>query len=149
MPCYCPSCHTKTDGQSSIACDWCDKFYHKKCTELTDHQFEIYSVDKSFTWFCKKCDVKRCNKCNILTRHNQPIKCDNCDKFYHLRCAGLSKTAFIPYTTWFCFQCLENIFPFSTLSVKQISFISFNSIDTIKHPNKLRTLHTDNQYSQQ
>ena len=142
MPCFCPSCHTKVDGQASIACDWCDKFYHLKCTGLTKSQFEIYSVDKSFTWFCNKCDLKRCNKCDILTRHSSPIKCDNCYKYYHLRCAGLSQTAFIPLTTWFCYQCHEDIFPFNSITVKQVSAMSFNSIDTSKHPNKLRTLNT-------
>ena len=126
MPCFCPSCHTKVDGQESIACDWCDKFYHLKCTGLTKSQFEIYSVDKSFTWFCNKCDLKKCNKCEILTRHSFPIKCDNCYKYYHLKCAGLSQTAFIPLTTWFCYQCHEDIFPFNSITVKQVSAMSFN-----------------------
>ena len=136
MPCYCASCYSRVDGLASIACDWCDKFYHLKCTGLTKSQFEIYSVDKSFSWFCNKCDLKRCNKCNILTRYKSPIKCDNCDKYYHLRCAGLSKKAFIPTTTWHCYQCSESILPYNRLSVKQI-----NSIAKDKHPNKFRTLH--------
>ena len=143
MPCYCSSCHTKVDGQASIACDCCEKFYHQKCTELTDFQFEIYSIDKSFSWFCKKCDAKKCNKCDLFTRHSQPIKCDNCDKYYHLKCAGLSKKAFIPSEIpWHCYQCNENVFPFNSITVKQLSSIAFNSIDTARHPNKLRTLHT-------
>jgi hypothetical protein len=142
MPCYCSSCHTKVDGQAGIACDWCDKFYHLKCTGLTNAQFEIYSVDKSFTWFCKKCDMKKCNKCNILTRHSVPIKCDCCQKYYHLRCAGLSQTAYIPTTTWNCYQCNEKIFPFNSLNAKQVTSLTFNSINTSKHPNRLFTLHT-------
>ena len=150
MPCYCPSCHCKVNnGQASIACDFCDKFYHLECTGLTQNQFDIYSIDESFSWNCNKCDVKRCNKCNILTRHNHPIQCDKCDKFYHLRCAGLSKTAYIPTTSWFCYQCNEDIFPFNSISVKQISTLTFNSIETNKHPNKLRTLHISLPHTQE
>ena len=144
MPC-CSTCHTKVDGLSSIACDCCNKFYHLKCTELTNSQFQIYSIDKSFTWYCNKCDLKTCNKCNILTRHSHPIQCEKCEKYYHLRCAGLSKTAYIYTTSWYCYQCNENIFPFNKLTVKQLSTLSFNSIDSNKHPNKIYSHHT---YSQ-
>ena len=136
MPC-CSLCLTKVDGLASIACDCCNKFYHLKCTELTNSQFEIYSIDKSFTWYCNKCDLKTCNKCNIITRHSHPIQCENCEKFYHLRCAGLSKTAYICTTSWYCYQCNENIFPFNKLTIKQLSSLAFNSIDSNKHPNKL------------
>ena len=144
MPCFCFACHTKING-SAIACDFCHKFYHLKCTELTYSQFEIYSVDKSFNWYCEKCDLKRCNKCNILTRHKQPIKCENCEKSYHLRYAGLSKTAYISTTSWFCYQCHENIFAFNKLTVKQVLSLSFNSCNTNKHPNKLRRLRSCSQ----
>ena len=132
MPCYCPECRTKVpQGVDCIACDFCDKFYHFECTDLTKHQFDIFCVDKSFTWFCKNCDLKTCNKCNILTRYGpQPIKCDNCMKHYHLRCAGLSQKAYIPNTTWFCYQCNEDIFPFNSITVKQVSTLAFNSIET-------------------
>ena len=140
MPCYCPSCHTKVDGLACIACDFCDKYYHLECTGLTKSQFDIYSIDESFTWFCNKCELKKCNKCNILTRHSLPIKCDNCAKHYHLRCAGLSQTAFIPTTTWHCYQCSEDIFPFNSITVKQVISLTFNSINSNKHPNKFRTL---------
>ena len=136
MPC-CSVCQIKVDGLASIACDCCNKFYHLKCTELTNSQFEIYSLDKSFHWYCNKCDLKTCNKCNILTRHTHPIQCENCEKFYHLRCAGLSKTAYICTTSWYCYQCNEDIFPFNKLTVKQLSSLAFNSIDSNKHPNKL------------
>ena len=70
------------------------------------------------------------------------MKCDNCSKHYHLRCAGLSQNAFIPTTSWFCYKCHEDIFPFNSIPVKQVFAMTFNSTDLNKHPNKLRTLNT-------
>ena len=144
MPCYCSCCRTKVDGQASIACDFCDKYYHLKCSGLTQSQFDIFSVDESFTWFCNTCDLKRCNKCDILTRHSKPIQCDKCAKHYHLRCAGLSQTAYIPTTSWHCYQCNEDTFPFNAISVQKLNSLTFNSLVTSIHPNKLRTLKIPN-----
>ena len=70
------------------------------------------------------------------------MKCDKCEKNYHLRCAGLSKTAFIPTTMWYCYQCQEDIFPFNNISVRQISNLSFNSLSSARHPNQLRSIHS-------
>ena len=63
-------------------------------------------------------------------------------KNYHLRCAGLSKTAFIPTTQWYCYQCQEDIFPFNNISVRQVSNLSFNSLSLARHPNQLRSIHS-------
>ena len=144
MPHFCPCCRTRIGGQACIACDFCDKFYHLECSGLSQNQFDIFSVDQSFTWFCNKCDLKRCNKCDILTRHSHPIQCDKCAKHYHLKCAGLSKTSYIPCTSWYCYQCNNETFPLNTVSVKQLHSLSFNSLEceSKSHPNKLRTLNT-------
>ena len=143
MLCFCPACRAKVpNGVKSIACDYCDKWFHFECTELTESQFDVYTKDKSFTWFCQKCSINCCNKCNILTRHGSKIQCERCEKHYHLKCAGLSKTAFIPTTSWYCYQCNEDIFPFNAISVKKINDQSFNSINLDRHPNKLRNLYS-------
>ena len=65
-------------------------------------------------------------------------------KKYHLRCAGLSKTAFIPTTLWYCFQCLDEIFPYNTIPVKQICNLTFNSNNLSQHPNQFRSIHRVN-----
>ena len=145
MPCYCPTCKSKVPNVDSICCDSCDKWFHFECTDLTKAQFRIHTIDESFTWFCDKCVVDTCNKCKILTRHGPKLNCAKCNKHYHLRCAGLSKKAEITYgIPWYCYQCNEDIFPFNSITVKQLSTLTFNSINTNKHPNKLRTLHMDN-----
>ena len=148
MPYVCPYCRTRVpeDG-NSISCDYCRKWCHLQCTDLSESQFEIFSKDKSFEWACSKCVTNICNKCNILTKDNTKIKCDKCNQNYHLRCAGLSKTAFIPTTMtgttiWYCYQCQEDIFPFNNISVKQISNLSFNSLSSARHPNQLRSIHS-------
>ena len=142
MPCQCPSCCTSIQNNvDCIACDFCDKWYHFECTKLTRSQFEIYTKEKSFSWFCDKCSHDKCNKCNIITKGSLKIKCESCNKNYHFKCAGLNKNSYI-YTPWYCFQCNENIFPFHNLAVKKIQAISFNSLNLTRHPNKFRTLHT-------
>ena len=135
---FCPTCHARVPEHcDSISCDNCRKWYHLKCTELTKTQFEIFTKDKSFEWVCDKCDSKTCNKCNILTNPGNKIQCERCLHHFHLRCAGLSKAAYIPTVAWYCFQCHEDIFPFSNISIKQISNLTFNSLYPERHPNQL------------
>ena len=142
MPCVCPSCSLRVpEDVDCIACDYCNKWYHLECTELSKSQFDLFSKDKSFTWFCEKCSADKCKKCNILTKGNLKIKCDLCEYKYHLPCAGLNKKAVI-YTPWFCFKCNADIFPFNDLPVKKLLSLSFNSLDLTRHPNKFRRLHT-------
>ena len=90
-----------------------------------------------------------CSKCNILTKDNTKIQCEKCNKKYHLRCAGLSKTAYIPTTCWYCYQCQEEILPFINVSVRQIKNYSFNSLSRSTHPNQLRSIHlSQNMYQE-
>ena len=141
MPSVCPSCRARVpDYSDSISCDYCRKWFHLDCTDLTKQQFEILTRVKSFEWFCSKCESEKCNKCNIL-QHGTKIQCSKCEKKYHLRCAGLSKTAYIPTTAWHCYLCQEDIFPFNTISVKQLSSLTFNSLNLNRHPNQIRSLH--------
>ena len=106
MPCFCPTCKSKVPNVDSICCDCCDKWFHLECTEITRAQFKVFTTDGSFVWFCNKCTIDTCNKCNILTRHGPKLNCAKCNKHYHLRCAGLSKKAEIPYgIPWYCYQC--------------------------------------------
>ena len=143
MPYICPYCRARVpENCNSISCDYCRKWCHLECTDLSESQFEIFSKDKSFEWACSNCERNICNKCNILTKDNTRIKCDKCDKNYHLRCAGLSKTAFIPTTQWYCYQCQDDIFPFNNISVRQVSNLSFNSLSLVRHPNQLRSIHS-------
>ena len=138
MPCYCPSCRTKVpEDCNCISCDYCNKWYHLQCTDLTESQFDIFKKDKSFEWFCQKCESNVCRKCNIITRDNVRIQCQKCENKYHLRCAGLSKTAFIPATLWYCYQCLDEIFPYNSIPVKQICNLAFNSNNLNRTPTNL------------
>ena len=141
MPCVCPSCRARVAEHSDcISCDYCKKWYHLHCTDLTQAQFEIFSQVKSFEWHCNKCLSEKCNKCNLLQYGNK-IQCEKCEKKYHLRCAGLSKTAYIPTSAWYCYQCQAEIFPFNSISVKQVSSLTFNSLNLNRHPNQIRSIH--------
>ena len=142
MPYFCPACKARVpeDGDS-ISCDYCINWHHLQCTDLNPAQFEIYARDKSFEWVCNYCVVNTCHKCNILTKDCSKIQCERCEQKYHLRCAGLSKTAYIPTTSWYCYQCNEDIFPFNIISVNQILNLSFNSLNLDKHPNQLQSIH--------
>ena len=148
IPYFCLYCRTRVpEDCNSISCDYCRKWCHLECTDLSESQFAIFTKDKSFEWACSKCESNLCNKCNILTKDNTKIKCDKCNLTYHLRCAGLSKTAYIPTTKWYCYQCQANIFPFNNISVRQVSNLSFNSLSLTRHPNQLRSIqqtHTQN-----
>ena len=148
MPFFCPSCRARVPEHSnSISCDYCRKWYHLVCTDLTKRQFEIFSKDKSFEWTCNNCIDNICNKCNLLTKGGLKIQCDKCDKKYHLRCAGLSKTAYIPTTAWYCYQCHEDIFPFNKIPVNQVAKLTFNSLNLNRHPNQLRSIHVSSHKS--
>ena len=69
MPCFCPACSVRVaEDEDCIACDYCDKWYHLNCTKLTETQFEVYKKDKSFSWFCDKCNRETCKKCDIITK---------------------------------------------------------------------------------
>ena len=141
MPCFCPSCRARVpENSDSISCDYCKKWHHLDCTDLTKAQFEIFTKVKSFEWYCSKCMNEKCNKCNLL-QYGTKIQCEKCEKKYHLRCAGLSKTAYIPTSAWYCYQCQAEIFPFNTISVKQVSSLTFNSLNLNRHPNQIRSIH--------
>ena len=148
-PCLCSVCNygfPENEQIQAIECSYCNKWFHLSCTDLSNEQFEVFQRIKSFSWACAQCDdFERCKKCEILTNRNDPkIQCDNCDNLYHIHCAGLSKTAFIPNRTecpWFCYQCNENLFPFNAIAVDKLAKLSFNSLIPDKHPNQLRKLY--------
>ena len=142
MPSFCPPCKARIgENVNCIQCDFCRKWHHFECSDLTQGQFEIYTKDKSFDWYCKGCDENRCKKCDIVSRHGHKIQCQKCENLYHLKCAWLSKNAYIPTTSWYCYQCNEDIFPFNTISPKKILSLSYNSNLLDRHPNRFKRLH--------
>ena len=142
MPYNCPSCKKRVPENSDcISCDNCHKWLHLTCTDLTKTQFEIFTREKSLEWICNICVKQSCNKCNILTKQGTSIQCDKCENIYHLSCAGLSKTAYIPTTSWYCYQCHEDIFPFNSISAKLVNNLTFNSLHLDRHPNYIRSIH--------
>ena len=144
MPCVCPQCCIKINDKtdSSIRCDVCNKWHHLKCTSLSTEQFEIYSIDDSFEWFCQKCSADKCSACDIIFRRGKSITCNACTNNYHISCVGLNNHTIGTVNTcnWNCFRCNNDIFPFNTITPSQIETLSYNSLDTIKHTNKLRTI---------
>ena len=146
MPHNCPTCNVNINRHSNcICCDHCHKWYHFDCVGISLNQFEIYIVDENFEWICDTCEQDTCNKCNLLFRHGIPITCTNCQKRYHLNCVGLKKISdkknakAIPIN-WFCYNCNNDIFPFNLITPAKIESLSFNSISSNKHFNKLRSL---------
>ena len=150
MPYKCPSCKIDVKNKSnSICCDKCNKWFHLKCTNLRQSEFEIYCIDNSFEWICENCSNDCCNKCEIIFRkHNNAISCDSCEGWFHLKCSGLSKELFkklaVSDDDWYCTPCKNIIFPFNSLDANKLYSLSFNSIHTKDHENKLRTLFLPN-----
>ena len=144
MPCVCPKCSIRIDGKTDdcIRCDLCNRWHHLKCTKVTKDQFDIYSVDESFEWFCSSCSSDKCNTCEIIFRRGKSISCTTCTKKYHITCVGLNNLSLnkIDPNFWICFQCKNDIFPFNTITSAQIETLSFNSLAKDKHENKLRTI---------
>ena len=144
MPCVCPQCCIKINDKtdSSIRCDVCNKWHHLKCTSLSTEQFEIYSIDDSFEWFCLKCSADKCSACDIIFRRGKSITCNACTNNYHISCVGLNNHTIgtVNTCTWNCFRCNNDIFPFNTITPSQIETLSYNSLDTNKHTNKLCTI---------
>ena len=50
----CGVCFLNCTGKGDIACDVCDKWFHKKCENLTNAQFKIL-VDSEFDYACSSC----------------------------------------------------------------------------------------------
>ena len=120
----CPVCPLDFIGNKScIACDCCDTWYHQSCTSLTTDEFQTHCKNKKLSWICATCEANtHCAKCCIkfIPKTNQKsICCNKCDKFFHLKCSGLTIASFYHLSnsneTWYCRSCKNNIFPFHSI----------------------------------
>ena len=78
-------------------------------------------------------------KCHVCTKIIRPeyhfLQCKNCQHFIHKKCNKLND---IDYnllksdTTWFCIICVNDLFPFSTVSDQELRLIHYiNNISNI------------------
>ena len=130
----CPICQKDIKNNTDcIGCDKCNKWFHFKCSNIKQSDFEIYCKEKSLDWFCTTCLKDRCNKCDIIFRIGNSISCDSCDKWYHLKCSGLDKATFDQLSNnddenWYCRLCKNDIFPFNTIETRNLESLTFNSL---------------------
>lgn len=53
IECICNG--TVTDNHMVIACDLCDKWFHRKCSGLLVRQWKFFKENQTFKWYCKFC----------------------------------------------------------------------------------------------
>ncbi|CAK9181680.1 unnamed protein product, partial [Ilex paraguariensis] len=103
----CSVCHY---GGELVLCDQCPSSFHKSCLGLKD----VPGGD----WFCPSCccgicGLRRINKDSDLITDNRVLKCDQCERQYHIDCLrrqGLVKLDGYPKGNWLCNVRCEQIF---------------------------------------
>ena len=95
------------DKVGSIACTHCthcDTWYHYQCVNLNCDEFLVFIKNNSLPWTCPTCkNNTHCSKCQIQFKsksnsNEKSICCDICDKFYYLKCSGLTTREFFKYS---------------------------------------------------
>ena len=88
------------------------RWYHSKCTNLKEYEFQKHLKNKYKNWKCESCINKNCNKCNktFPLSNFDSICCEKCDRWDHLRCTHLTDSAFNDYCdkdkNWKCNTCI-------------------------------------------
>ena len=73
----------------------------------------------------KGCKKAKCGSCRKnIPGHLQNIKCDSCQKYFHVKCSATSKKIFFDLKarneSWDCTKCLSKILPFSQIDNEEL-----------------------------
>ena len=109
----CPNCKLEAHN-TCICCDRCNKWYHYKCTTLTEFEIQLHEKNEYKPWRCSLCIDKYCIKCNKTFPESNinSICCDKCSYWFHQNCALLTTCELDYYTvntekSWFCKSCID------------------------------------------
>ena len=62
--------------------------------------------------------------CKNMPEHIKVINCDTCNKFFHVKCCGITQRNFRDLKSrnesWYCTKCLSNVLPFSSLDNNEL-----------------------------
>ena len=131
-----------------IKCDLYIIFFHVKCCGINYKTFRSIKESNNDTWHCKSCVAvdsfiineihlnivpmqtktkkkSKCGKClKSMHSHLEVINCDTCQKYFHLKCSGITKNIFLELKLknekWICFKCVSNLLPFSHLDNNEL-----------------------------
>ena len=139
-----------TKSQSSILCDLCNNWVHKKCSLLGNKDFVTYSQNNT-PWFCFECtksplpfmalDPKKISKLfdiskalEVKSPSTSILWCNNCNKKNHYPNNGFtcSQCSYIIHVK--CSKdaskknsCLNEMFPYRKIDYEEILDLSYNS----------------------
>jgi len=125
----CKACRkTVSDNMKSICCDVCNKWFHFKCSKLSEKDFTFHSDNEFEFWRCSYCIIYKCSLCELLIPPKGAcIECNLCKNWIHQRCSGFNKKEFKnlgSIDNWYCKKCIQGCFPFSSLN--RSSFLKTN-----------------------
>ena len=76
------------------------------------------------------CLKPACNTCNKAVSHRNSIICVQCFKPIHLKCNNLNfadgQLIKNSNSSWFCLHCSNNIFPFTSITNKELQSVFSN-----------------------
>ena len=122
----CKGCKLSvTNRQKSIQCSACFIWFHFKCTDLSDYQFQEHVKNPKLIWKCKFCHKEKCKDCQKFIINNKNViklKCNSCKLWSHKQCAKVTvemtkNKQFVD--NWICRGCIFDNVPFSSLDNHQ------------------------------
>ena len=113
-----------SNRQKSIQCSACFIWFHFKCTNLTDDQFQEHVINPKLIWKCNFCHKEKCKECHkCIINNDLKIKCNSCKLWSHKPCAKVTKEMIGSKQirdNWICRSCIFDNVPFSGLDNNQI-----------------------------
>ena len=59
----CRSCWSQVGPrQKSICCDICNRWFHFKCSKLTNDELKFFVENSDKVWRCPYCEIYRCKR---------------------------------------------------------------------------------------
>ena len=99
-PTVCGGCRGNV-GSSSVRCDTCGLWYHRRCTDLQRTDIRRLASGGA-PWTCRGCSAAPparrttpdypCGRCGAEVAHNS-VRCSSCARWHHRRCTTLTVAA--------------------------------------------------------
>lgn len=98
----------------AVLCNTCSKWSHIKCSGISLEEYKKLQISNATEkWYCSSCLTKdECPICELhVSDNHRGILCENCDKWYHTRCCGISNKQYkslqcsSPNVVWICATC--------------------------------------------